>query len=236
MKEETENNVIETKCCECDKPLEVTAVKCAECNHPNLNEIVGKHIDIFCPYCRQRFENEIGINPLIKNGLTITPLPVKIEVQAKPQDEFAEAVANLKQIVEKHEDVIRVHYATSELDKKIEHVLNSYRSKAERALRGAMQFRDQVILQLRALEIVLEMTGNAQTHGEKNARLRGAIEIIDATVRKLQYEEFSIDDFGIWHGLDEGFVFRSNYPVRRLLDENRELKQKLEMLEGTENN
>lgn len=40
---------------------------------PNNN-----HIMIRCPHCDQRFEAEIGNNELVKDGITITPLPVDI--------------------------------------------------------------------------------------------------------------------------------------------------------------
>lgn len=75
----------------------------------------------------------------------------------------------------------------------------------------------------RALVIVLEMTGQAATHREKDARLRGAIELLEGMIQKLRYS-----DLGAMLG---GFrwpdIFRSDWPQQRLLDRVRVLEAEL---------
>jgi hypothetical protein len=149
------------------------------------------------------------------------------------QKEPATELEKITALVERYEKKIRTSYAGS-LHRRIEHLLDQFERKTGRALNGAMNFRDKSLLHLRALAMCLEMTGNAATHGEKNARLRGALEIIEATIEKLEREEFKIDDFFTWHGTENGFIFRSSYPVRELLDKIQQLETELELVKMTQ--
>ena len=42
---------------------------------------MNDHIMLRCPHCDQTYEAKIDHNPLVKDGLTITPLPVEIDVE-----------------------------------------------------------------------------------------------------------------------------------------------------------
>ncbi len=148
-------------------------------------------------------------------------------------NESAELIEKLSKFVKQHEDLIRTHHC-GDLADKAERILKQYEHKTAQALRNAQSFRDKALLHFRALSMCLEMTGNAQTHGEKNARLRGALEVIEATIEKLEREDFDLRDFCTWHGLENGFIFRSDYPVRSLLTQIEELKAQLINKESTE--
>ena len=41
----------------------------------------NNHIMLRCPHCAQTYEAVVGNNPLVKDGLTITPLPLSTELQ-----------------------------------------------------------------------------------------------------------------------------------------------------------
>jgi hypothetical protein len=47
-----------------------------------------RHIMLRCPHCNQTYEAKIDNNPLIKNGLFITPLPVEpVELEVESETE-----------------------------------------------------------------------------------------------------------------------------------------------------
>lgn len=48
-----------------------------------LREPKNSHIMLRCPRCDQQYEAEIGNNPLVKDGLTITPLPIEIPIESE---------------------------------------------------------------------------------------------------------------------------------------------------------
>lgn len=41
---------------------------------------VGNHIMLRCPHCNEQYEAELGNNPLVKDGITITPVSIEPEV------------------------------------------------------------------------------------------------------------------------------------------------------------
>lgn len=41
------------------------------------------HIDLRCPHCHQVYTAKIGNNPLVRDGLTLTPLPLPVEVEVE---------------------------------------------------------------------------------------------------------------------------------------------------------
>lgn len=47
--------------------------------------VVGHHIMLRCPHCDQQYDAEIGNNPLAKNGLTITPVPIEVAVESETE-------------------------------------------------------------------------------------------------------------------------------------------------------
>jgi hypothetical protein len=75
------------------------------------------------------------------------------------------------------------------------------------------------------------MTGNAGTHAEKNARLRGAIELLESAVEKLRHQHLE-DLFSIYHWPD---VFRSDYPTRSLMERIHDLERQLKELQPSSN-
>ena len=44
---------------------------------------INNHIMLQCPHCEQTYEAEIGNNPLVRDGLTITPLPLPAEIEVE---------------------------------------------------------------------------------------------------------------------------------------------------------
>jgi hypothetical protein len=107
--------------------------------------------------------------------------------------------------------------------------LRHYEDKAVSALRDTKQFRDDMLTYFRALVIVLDMTGNAATHAEKNARLRGAVELLEQMAERLRLEIV----FSHFHWRD---AFASDWPTRRLLERVHELERELSELRSSQAN
>ncbi|HET7210036.1 MAG TPA: hypothetical protein VFI95_25915 [Terriglobales bacterium] len=134
-----------------------------------------------------------------------------------------EQLAKLEEVVHRHEQRIRI-YAGGYLSDKVVTLINHYDSLATNALVGSKAFRDDVVIWLRAMSLIIDMAANAATHKEKNARLRGCIELCEASMQKLRQMEFDFQR--TFYFLED--VFRSDYPVRHFVDRIHELERELE--------
>jgi hypothetical protein len=117
-----------------------------------------------------------------------------------------------------------VHHANS-LKDRFASVIAEYENKTARAFQTAKEFRDRMMIDLRALSITLTMTVNADTHREKAARLRGAIEVIEAAIERLAKGEFELNKS--WNFED---VFKSDFPTRHYVERIRDLERQLKEL------
>lgn len=117
------------------------------------------------------------------------------------------------------------------LDRRVDRVIRHYQNIATSQLTGSKKFRDEMLTYLRALAMILETVGNAGTHAEKAARLRGVVELLESTIQKLWEVEFDFQ----WAHWREPDVFRSDYPVVTYIRRIRELEHELERAKnGTE--
>lgn len=131
-------------------------------------------------------------------------------------------------IVSEHQERMGRYYS-NRLPEVIRSVIGHYHDLATGQLRRTKEFRDDVMIHLRALALVVEMAGSAATHAEKNARLRGVGELIGGAIEKLRRERFEISSVG-WPMFED--VFRSDYPTRELLQRIRELEAENARLSG----
>lgn len=142
---------------------------------------------------------------------------------------------DLKELIAKHEKVIRICHAGSEVEQ-IEQIVTHYQDIAAKTLVGSQQFRDDLLVTLRALSMIATMTGNAGTHSEKAARLRGMIELIESMSATLRDMDFNYQ-YSRWQFLD---VFASNYPampyISRIKEQEREIEFLREQLEDVQSN
>ncbi len=129
--------------------------------------------------------------------------------------------------IERHVDKQHYRYAGSHADR-LRGVLSRYEDIAVKNLSGVKTWRDDMIVWMRAFSMNVDMVGNASTHGEKNARLRGLSELIESALSKLRHEEF---DFSRSHWRHED-VFRSDFPTRHYLSRIHELEAEVKRLEG----
>lgn len=137
----------------------------------------------------------------------------------------AEELDMLLAIMRKHEEVIR-HSCYMPANIRLERILNHYQHIASDALLGVRHFRDDVVVELRAMSLIVDMALNAGTHSEKNARLRGMTDLLESAIRKLREEEFKFSS--AWYHWDD--VFRSDAPTRLLMNRIHELEAEVEAL------
>lgn len=116
-------------------------------------------------------------------------------------------------LVLEHQEKLRIGLASASLAERVRHVIHEYHHKAVESLGQAKAFRDDVLIWLRAMSICVTMVGNAHTHKEKAARLRGLVEVIEGRCAKLREMSFDIAfaSGGRWPFED---VFASDYPSR----------------------
>lgn len=165
-------------------------------------------------------------NPTLSENQKIDRLVSSIAKYAERLEELEKMPSLLHEIIREHESKQCMSRGVSEPER-VKGVLRHYQDTATNALAGAEAFRDRTLIWLRAMIICLDMVSNAGTHGEKNARLRGAIEVTERFVKALQEEKFDLSRV-YWQWERDFFSFRSDYPVRELLERNSTLKHELQ--------
>lgn len=137
-------------------------------------------------------------------------------------------VQHLERILEKFEKDEHVTYGYHRtFAQRLESMLRFYQDRAVNQMRGSQSLRDDVLVYMRALSMIVAQAADAATHGEKNARLRGVIAMCETAIQQLRKEEFSFNSNFYWRE----DIFRSDYPVRHYLDRIHELEQKVEELQ-----
>jgi|GEM_PF-4849715 len=126
----------------------------------------------------------------------------------------------IQELIKSHSDRLRYHQCFGTPAEKVKGLLRLYEDKAISAIDSARRFRDDMHVYFRALIIVLDMTGNAATHAEKNARLRGAVELLERMSEQLRTRDLDIM-FSHYRWRD---AFASDLPTRSLMDRIHELE------------
>lgn len=135
----------------------------------------------------------------------------------------------IQAIIDEHQKWLKHYYAGSKAEK-IRLIIRQYHDVAAGQLAHTKDFRDQMVLQLQAMKIVADMVGNGGTHAEKDARLRGLIEVIGGAIQTLMRTRFDIADTHPFWGEED--LFRSDYPTRNLMRRIHELEAEVKRLGG----
>lgn len=137
-----------------------------------------------------------------------------------------EIIDKIKAIVKEHEDKRHSSYGAS-LDKRVDWIIRGYSEKTASAISESKQIVDDVVTYFRAVTIIAESIGNASTHAEKGARLRGLIEMLESAITSLRKVEFGISS------RNYGYIdlFRSNFPMAHYLEQIHTLQYEKEELQ-----
>lgn len=130
-------------------------------------------------------------------------------------DKMVKLVERVEKVIEEHSR--NIHGYVSEYGdpaEKLQSILHYHERTSSRSISYINQFRDDMVRYLRAMAMIGEMTGNAATHAEKNARLRGMVELIEGSISTLLNIHIEANSLS-WSYKD---IFASNYPVREYID------------------
>jgi hypothetical protein len=155
------------------------------------------------------------------------PAEEKIELLEKAIWNYRARASELEGVPEEINAYLREHekdackgFVMGDPTSRLKAVIMHYRNIATSALSGCERFRDDLHAWLRGMVICLEMTGNAQTHAEKGARLRGAIELTEGVIEKIINARFDFNNY-YWRWKD---TFSSDFPTREILDQKHRLQ------------
>lgn len=147
--------------------------------------------------------------------------------------EAHEVLLKVLAIIEKREEMLRplFHWSYSDmesmtLERRLSNIIDRYERVAVANVDAAKSFRDEVLVFVKAWAMIADMTASASTHSEKNARLRGMIELLESAARKLYGMKFEMDS-GWWRHED---VFASDYPTLHYVQRIHELEDEVKRL------
>jgi len=142
--------------------------------------------------------------------------------------EAVDSLAVIKEINAQQETIQRF-FGGSQLADVVRAVIEHHKELAVRQLRRTKEFRDDLIVWLRAMAIIADSVASASTHREKDARLRGMLEVIEGAISTLRKESFDIVLYNrSYYPFDD--VFRSDYPTRQLMERIRELENQIKAI------
>lgn len=135
----------------------------------------------------------------------------------------------IQQVLDEYGEKTHWHHGGAYHDQ-VKGTIEHFKDSAIQALAGAKATRDDMLTYFRAIVIVIESALAAATHKEKDARLRGAIDVLERALHKLHQMQFNFS-YRIW---DKPDVFRSDFPTRDLMERIHTLEQRLAELKPTD--
>lgn len=138
----------------------------------------------------------------------------------------ATRLAEMEDLIREHQRKQSYSQGFGSTAERAKAVFREYEDKATKALSDVKAFRDDMLTYFRALVLILHMTGEAGTHAEKAARLRGAIELLEQAIEQLRKKDLEML-FSMWRWPD---LFRSDWPTRRLMERIHDQERELEDL------
>ncbi|MBD2437388.1 hypothetical protein [Nostoc sp. FACHB-110] len=138
-------------------------------------------------------------------------------------------IPSLLKLIDKHQpdySFERPHILN--LSWSVQTAIDGYRNSETRALSKLKSFKEDVLTYLRAIALMATIVGNAATHAEKAARLRGLIELIESSIQTIRNEQEKF----IFNHWDKPDLFKSDYPLRRYIERIRELEVENKKLKG----
>lgn len=177
-------------------------------NPPSLRDAIA-HSGIYCAI-RSEINSEINI-------------AIEEVCSLRVWNQFTLAIADIEK-----QHSIQVPRNATPIDRALANFL-VLRSRYKKQLEEFQSFQSDVICYLRALALTVESTANGGTHAEKDARFRGVIALLETSIDRVRK---SHSDFVSSHYWNQPDLFRSDYPVRPLLDKLRQQEAEIKALKG----
>lgn len=139
-------------------------------------------------------------------------------VRARPIDRWfktdGQKLQDVSNAIQKVASERRWQLHSNHMPDQITALVDHAEREGNNAVREMKSLLENLISHLRGMEIVVDMVGNASTHTEKNARLRGLGEVIQTAIRRAT--EFSYD-FSWKHWGNYNDLFKSDFPMRDVM-------------------
>lgn len=151
---------------------------------------------------------------------------VRVEDNARYEAEQLQAV---ERVVKNHQQRIHITHC-GQISDQIASILEHYHDKALRSMSHTDQFQQELLVNFRALALVANSAAEGHTHGEKNARLRGLISMLEGA-----YDKISKWRIGVQSTLPPWSyepVFQANYPAQHYLRRISDLEAHLAKVTG----
>lgn len=130
----------------------------------------------------------------------------------------------LHSFVKDHEQRISICFPGTAVQR-AERICEHYHTKALRSMSTTQMFQQDLLTNIRALSLVANSVGSASTHGEKNARLRGLIEILEGAYTKVSNWKIEMQSSQPPWAYDS--IFQADYPARHYIRRIEELEYAL---------
>lgn len=132
----------------------------------------------------------------------------------------------LDEFLKRHEQSIHIHFSGSLFDR-FASIINHYERSSSEATALRKKMIEDTITYLQSFKMLCEMVGMGGTHGEKAARLRGMIELLDSSIQRLRNDQTE-DILNNWRYFSWGGF--SDYPYQSILHKYDDLKKENEEL------
>ena len=141
----------------------------------------------------------------------------------------AEVLAKMQEYVHKTSEAQDVYLSSNRSTLEQARILiNNVTRRREKMYDQVIRFGDQVTQQLAGMRIVVDGVLSAETHREKDARLRGLLDVIETGIDRLQ--EKHINDFNHLHSYFPHGLFAADTSRVRLQHRVWELEKQIEEL------
>lgn len=138
------------------------------------------------PYHPKRYEHEDIGDMMLMDGIEIPPGFEIVSSGEMLQATFDhEAIERAKEVYEKSKTEFRLWHNWTNAADAMQTLLDSYRRSQAGLADNAMTFRNKVTEHLNAVSLMIRASMMATSHGEKDARLRGVIDVIESAIREL---------------------------------------------------
>lgn len=121
-------------------------------------------------------------------------------------------------------------YSSHTLSQRVQRVVDHYTRMAATSVSNAREFKNDILSWLRAMAINAESVSWAGTHQEKNARLRGLVEVIDQACKRVN--ELRLEDRTYAYDINDWI--KSDFPVREYKRRIYELEAEIASLKKTQ--
>jgi hypothetical protein len=139
----------------------------------------------------------------------------------------------LLNVIDEAEKSIRVHYGGRGKADQLRHILRELEWRRDKAQNAFAHLTEDMLVWTRAMGLAANMAANGGTHREKDARMRGLIEMTESAVEAIRKAKEQTRDY---FGYNVPDIFRSDYPVRDYVQRIHHLENELKHLRGDDQN